>query len=79
MMLWLFGQLISLAWKILTFTFIINVFITLVKNGKVTIKDMCDTAAGALRLWMRNIQKWLFIKYQESEKESKKEEPKTEP
>lgn len=72
-MLWLFWQLLQLAWKILTLTFIFNVFFTLIKNGRVTVKDLCDTAVGAIRVWTKNLQKWIYVKYKESEEEPKKE------
>ena len=62
----LIGQMINLTWKVMSFTFIVNVFWALMKSGKDTIRDFRDTLVMAIKVGIQKAQKWLFAKYTEN-------------
>ena len=62
----LFGQMINLTWKVLSFTFVINIFWALMRSGKDTIREFRDTIVMAIKVGIQKCQKWLFEKYKEN-------------
>lgn len=72
-MLGFMGGLLGMAWRILMFVLMIELFITIVKSGKGTIRDIRDTLIMAIKVGVTKLQSWLFAKYKEQE-EKKHEE-----
>jgi hypothetical protein len=62
----LLGQMINLTWKVMSFTFVINIFWALMRSGKDTIKELRDTIIMAIKVGIQKVQKWLFTKYSEN-------------
>lgn len=61
----LFGQMINLTWKVLSFTLVINIFWALMRSGNDTIREFRDTIVMAIKVGIQKLQKWLFEKYKE--------------
>lgn len=65
--------LLGIAWRILMFFVVIELFITIIKSGKGTIRDIRDTAIMAIKVGITKIQSWLFTKYKEQEEKKQQE------
>lgn len=73
--------LLGVAWRILMFTVVIELFITIIKSGKGTIRDIRDTFIMAIKIGVTKVQSWLFekyAKYKEQEKQKQEAKPNSE-